>query len=78
MNQTSLDRSQIDQIIENALREDIGGGDITTNLLFPEGIWCKAVILAKEEGILAGLPIAEMVFRKLDKNIVWDEKKRDG
>lgn len=78
MNWTPLDWSQVDQIIENALREDVGRGDITTNLLFPEGVRCKAVILAKEEGILAGLPIAERVFRKLDKNIVWDEKKKDG
>jgi nicotinate-nucleotide pyrophosphorylase (carboxylating) len=78
MNQTPLDWSQVDQIIENALREDVGRGDITTNLLFPEGVRCKAVILAKEEGRLAGLLIAERVFRKLDRDIVWGEKKKDG
>src|SRR5713101_5828885 len=78
MNQTPLDWSQVDQIVENALREDVGKGDITTNLLFSEGVRCKAVILAKEEGVLAGLLIAERVFRRLDKDIVWDEKKKDG
>jgi nicotinate-nucleotide pyrophosphorylase (carboxylating) len=78
MNQTPLDWSQVDQIVENALREDVGKGDITTNLLFSEGVRCKAVILAKEEGVLAGLLIAERVFRKLDKNIILEEKKKDG
>ncbi|MER3447578.1 MAG: nicotinate-nucleotide diphosphorylase (carboxylating) [Candidatus Dadabacteria bacterium] len=78
MAQTQLDWSRLDQIIENALREDIGEGDITTNLLFSDDIPCKAIILAKEEGVLAGLPIAERVFRKLDTGIICDEKKRDG
>lgn len=78
MNRTPLNWSQVDQIIENALREDVGEGDITTNLLFSEGAQSKAVILAKEEGTLAGLLIAERVFRKLDRDIVWNEKKKDG
>ena len=73
-----LDLSEINQILENALREDIGSGDITTNLLFPYDAECKAIILAKEEGLVAGLPIAEMVFRKLDKDIVFSEEKKDG
>ncbi len=78
MAQIQLDLSEINQILENALREDIGSGDITTNLLFPYDAECKAIILAKEEGLVAGLPIAEMVFRKLDKDIVWSEEKKDG
>ena len=78
MAQIQLDLSEINQILENALREDIGSGDITTNLLFPYDAECKAIILAKEEGLVAGLPIAEMVFRKLDKDIVFSEEKKDG
>ena len=78
MAQIQLDLSEINQILENALHEDIGSGDITTNLLFPYDAECKAIILAKEEGLVAGLPIAEMVFRKLDKDIVWSEEKKDG
>jgi len=73
-----LDRSQVEPIIENALHEDIGSGDITTNLLLPEDKECKAIIMAKEDGIVAGLPVAEMVFRKLDKNVLWNERKREG
>jgi nicotinate-nucleotide pyrophosphorylase (carboxylating) len=78
MIKTRLERSQIEPIIENALREDIGSGDITTNLLFPEYSECRAIIIAKEEGIVAGLPIAEMVFKRLDEGILWNEKKREG
>ena len=78
MSETQLDLDEINQILENALREDIGSGDITTNMLFQYDAECKAIILAKEEGLVAGLPIAEMVFRKLDKDIFWSEEKKDG
>src|SRR5919109_1534833 len=78
MKQTQLERSQVNQIVENALREDVGSGDITTNSLFDENAKRKAVIMVKEDGIVAGLPVAEIVFRKLDENVVWDEKKKDG
>ena len=78
MSEIQLNLDEINRILENALREDIGSGDITTNLLFPYDAECKAIILAKEEGLVAGLPIAEMVFRKLDKDIVFSEEKKDG
>ncbi len=78
MSEIQLNLDEVNQILENALREDIGSGDITTNLLFPNDAECRAIILAKEEGLVAGLPVAEMVFRKLDKDIVWSEEKKDG
>ena len=78
MKEARLDWSKLEPIIENALREDIDSGDITTNPLFPKNRKCRAVIMAKEEGILAGLPIAGKVFMKLDKNVLWDERRRDG
>jgi len=78
MIKAKLDWSQVGSIIENALREDIGGGDVTTEVLFSEDAKCKAVIMAKEKGIVAGLPFAEKVFHKLDENIMWIDKKRDG
>lgn len=78
MSEIQLNLDEVNQILENALREDIGSGDITTNLLFPYDAECRAIILAKEEGLVAGLPIAEMVFRKLDKDIVFSEEKKDG
>lgn len=65
-------------LFDLAYAEDIGDGDITTNNLVPPNENKTAILIAKEEGIVAGLPVAEMVFRKFDPNIVWNEKKPDG
>jgi len=73
-----LDWKRVELIIENCLVEDIGGGDITTELLIPKGAKGKAIILAKEYGVVAGLPIAERVFKKLNRDLKWIEIKLDG
>lgn len=78
MTQSNLDLSQVERIIDTALREDVGSGDITTNLLFLENAASSAYMMAKGNGIVAGLPVAEMVFRKLDKNFFWKPKNKDG
>ena len=66
------------KLIELALAEDVGDGDITTNNIVPSGIRRKAKMVAKANGVVAGLPVAEMVFRKLDPNLVWNELTPDG
>ncbi|ACK42034.1 MULTISPECIES: carboxylating nicotinate-nucleotide diphosphorylase [Dictyoglomus] len=66
------------KIVEEALKEDIGFGDITTESTIPEDMISRAVIIAKEEGILAGLPVAEEVFKLLDSKIEFKEFKKDG
>ena len=73
-----LDWNEVNRIVDLSLKEDIGTGDLTTELLFPEVIECEAVIKAKEMGVLAGLPIAKIVFEKLDSSLVWEENKKDG
>jgi len=78
MKVTNLDWNQVESIIENALEEDIGARDLTTELLFPEDSSCNAIIQAKEEGVIAGVPIAKRIFRALNKDIQWVENKRDG
>lgn len=78
MNQAKLDRSLIAEIVRNVLREDMGSGDITTDSLFSETDQCRAIIIAKEDGIAAGIPVAEAVFRQLDENIIWSGEKKDG
>ena len=65
-------------LFDLAYAEDIGDGDITTNNLVPLDSSKKARLVAKEKGIVAGLPVAEMVFKKFDKNIEWDVKIPDG
>lgn len=66
------------KIVEEALKEDIGFGDITTESIIPEDMISRAVIIAKEEGILAGLLVAEEVFKLLDSKIEFKEFKKDG
>ncbi len=52
--------------------------------ILPLIIWFRlrknktAILVAKENGVVAGLPVAEMVFKKFDKNITWNEKMPDG
>jgi nicotinate-nucleotide pyrophosphorylase (carboxylating) len=65
-------------LFDLAYAEDIGDGDITTNNLIPPGENKTAVLVAKEDGVIAGLPVAEMVFRKFDPDLTWNEIKPDG
>lgn len=65
-------------LFELAYTEDIGTGDITTNYLIPQGETKIARFVAKESGVVAGLPVPEMVFRKFDENLNWDVKFPDG
>ena len=65
-------------LFDLAYAEDIGDGDITTNNLIDPGQNKTAQLVAKAEGVIAGLPVAEMVFRKFDKNLEWNVKKTDG
>ncbi|MFH2066811.1 MAG: carboxylating nicotinate-nucleotide diphosphorylase [Pseudomonadota bacterium] len=68
----------IKDIIEMAIREDIGPGDITTDNLIPDENQGKGIILAKESLILAGLRVAQQVFSYLDPEIRFDSPYQDG
>lgn len=76
INQSS--KCQIQNLIDCALEEDIGAGDITSNSLIPAGRETKANIIAKEAGIICGLDIAEWVFKTADKKIRFVKKVKDG
>ncbi len=58
-----MDLSLIRPIIQSALKEDIGRGDITSQAIAPSSLTGKACIIAEEEGILAGIEVAKEVFR---------------
>lgn len=64
--------------ISNALKEDIGSGDITSRTIIPKGQKAKARIIAKEAGIVAGLLVARDVFRTLDRSLRFSPKVKDG
>ena len=78
MEETGLNIQEIEYLIDHAFQEDIGNGDITTNNLIPESTVAKATMTAKADGVIAGLPIAEKVFRKLDPDLSWKAKIKDG
>lgn len=65
-------------LFELAYAEDIGSGDITTNSIIQPAERKTAVFVAKENGVVAGLPVAEMVFRELDETLEWNVKKQEG
>jgi nicotinate-nucleotide pyrophosphorylase (carboxylating) len=57
---------EVDALVRRALAEDVGPGDATTTAIVPPGSPAKAVVLARQTLVCAGLPIAETVFRELD------------
>ncbi len=76
MDEKTLKSAEV--LFDLAFAEDIGDGDITTNNLVPPDTNKTAILVAKKEGVIAGLPVAEMVFRKFDPAIEWNEKIPDG
>ena len=74
----SMPEEQLYDIIDLALREDLGRGDITTDVLIPPGIDGKASILVKADGVLAGGGVAEVVFRRVDTSLKTELFTKDG
>ena len=68
----------IDRIIEEAIIEDIGDGDHTSLATIPPDKTGKAHLIIKEPGIIAGIDIAEKVFLKTDKDLVFHKIFFDG
>ncbi len=65
-------------LIDLALSEDLGGGDITTEATIPEGSRSSALVRAKEDLVLAGLPVFAAVFNRLGDCVTFQDAKRDG
>ena len=68
----------ISQCIRRALDEDIGSGDVTTDTIVPANASLRGRIIAKQNGVIAGLPIAEAVWRELDERIAFTPQVTDG
>ena len=60
---------EIEGLVRQALAEDVGTGDATTAAIVPQGTPAKATILARQTLVCAGLPLAESVFRALDREM---------
>lgn len=68
----------LDENITRALQEDIGHGDITTRYVVPPQLVGKAQIVAKDNGILAGMPVVERVFGLLDNKLLVTSWQMEG
>lgn len=66
------------KIIDNALHEDIGEGDHSTLACVPENAMGRAKLLIKENGVLAGVELAEMIFKRFDPTMKMEVFIRDG
>lgn len=73
-----MENRDIDPIIEAALKEDMPRGDVTSDSVVPEGSRSSAVLLAKEKGVLAGMPVAKRVFQKIDTSVRFMHELQDG
>ena len=73
-----LDKNKLDSIVRHSLFEDIGHGDITTQLTIPKTKNLKAVLLAKQDCIICGLEVAEHVFKTMDKGTKFVPQVKEG
>jgi len=68
----------IRDILERAFREDMPLGDITTDYTVPENSVSKAVITAKQDGVIAGLEVCMEAFKMLDPDVKLQPLAKDG
>ena len=73
-----ITRERLRRLLTDALEEDIGSGDLTTELLVPGDLRADAYLLAKQEGVLAGSEVFGEVFALLDSNVRIEVLLHDG
>ena len=78
MSTLALDLSLMDEVILRALREDMPMGDLTTDSTIPESQEASARIIAKEDGVIAGLPVFMRVFSLLDSRASFNLLVEEG
>lgn len=72
------DYAAVMEIIERALSEDIGPGDVTTTWVLDPEREARGRFLVKEQGIIAGLEVAHEVFRQVNEAVRWEPLVEDG
>src|SRR5262249_44670368 len=75
---SEIGRTGWEAIVDLALAEDIGTGDVTTLATVAADAKAKATMLAKSEGVVSGLGVAGFVFRRVDPTIVFAPTVSDG
>ncbi|TDD98018.1 carboxylating nicotinate-nucleotide diphosphorylase [Flavobacterium cellulosilyticum] len=70
--------NELELIIKNAIREDVGDGDHSSLACIPISATGKAKLLVKENGIIAGVSFAKMIFEYVDKDLIVETLLEDG
>ncbi|RPH37817.1 carboxylating nicotinate-nucleotide diphosphorylase [bacterium] len=78
MTSSLLNDSRIARLIELALMEDVGLGDLTSDAVVDEGAMSRGELLCKQGGVIAGLEVAGLVFRFCDDGITFDPLIAEG
>ena len=73
-----LDPADVRAAVEVALAEDVGKGDITTQAIIPSGARLRAIIVARQPIVVAGVPVAVEVFRRIDRESEIEIEAPDG
>lgn len=68
----------VDELIELAIKEDIGDGDHTSLCCIPQQARGRMRLLCKQEGVIAGIEIAEMILKRLDDTVEFEQILHDG
>mgnify|MGYP003455772755 CR=1 FL=1 len=71
-------KNELDILIQNAIREDVGPGDYSSLACIPATANGKAKLLVKEDGIIAGVAFAKMIFEYVDPNLKIETFIEDG
>jgi nicotinate-nucleotide pyrophosphorylase (carboxylating) len=74
----NLDMEKVRTLVRMALKEDIGKGDITSKLTVPKPAQALALIMAKEDAVIAGLPVAKLVYKMVDPALAFEGLLQDG
>lgn len=73
-----LDAREVDQIISAALAEDVGVGDVTSLSVIPDGLTFSCVMSSRDDIVLAGLPVAERIFKTVEAKTTFVAMDVDG
>ena len=73
-----LDAERVRFLVRAALDEDLGRGDLTTDVIVPESARACGDLVAKQELVVAGMDVARAAFQVLDAAAVWEPEAREG
>ena len=73
-----LSSEELRSLVERALAEDLGQGDLTTSVTVPAGMKACGTFRSKQDLVVAGLPVAAMVFQVLKPTVEWNPALEDG